>query len=122
MTKQVILNRLRLRKIVGGFGFIPHRFLRDGFLKALSVNESLLYFFYVLAADRNGVSFYRDQVILEQLGIEEQELLIAQKGLLAKGLIAATSPHIQVLSLPSYAKIQQNPAHQIRKQLMEESR
>ena len=48
----------RIRGIDGGFSFIPHRFLTDGFLKTLSQQELLLYIFLVLAADRYGLSFY----------------------------------------------------------------
>lgn len=47
----------RVRRIGGcSFAFILHRFLRDGFLASLSSDERSLYFFLVLAADRNGIS------------------------------------------------------------------
>ena len=35
MIKKRILNPDRVRKIKGGFSFVPHRFLTDGFLAAL---------------------------------------------------------------------------------------
>ena len=56
ITKKVLVAD-RIRRINGGFSFIPHRFLTDGFLKALSQQELLLYIFLVLAADRYGLSF-----------------------------------------------------------------
>ena len=58
MIKKRILNPDRVRKIKGGFSFVPHRFLTDGFLAALDPAEALLYLFLILAADRNGLSFY----------------------------------------------------------------
>jgi len=119
MEQNVILNQYRLRKISGGFSFIPHRFLKGGFLKLLSVEEILLYLFYVLASDRNGVSFYRDEKIPEQLGIEMEGLETARKGLLDKGLIAYRKPYTQVLSLPSYITPEMNPARKIRMRLLE---
>ena len=48
MIKKTILNSERIRRIDGGFSFIPHRFLTDGFLASLSQEELLLYFFLVL--------------------------------------------------------------------------
>ena len=58
MIKKHFLNAQRIRRIDGGFSFIPHRFLTDGFLSALDPHQLLLYFFLVLAGDRNGLSFY----------------------------------------------------------------
>ena len=54
MIKKRILNHERIRRIDGGFAFIPHRFLTDGFLSALNPSQQQLYFFLVLAADRHG--------------------------------------------------------------------
>ncbi len=58
MIKKHILNHERIRRIDGGFAFIPHRFLTHGFLSALAPRQQQLYFFLVLAADRHGLSFY----------------------------------------------------------------
>lgn len=41
----------RLRRIDGSFAFLPHRFLRDGFLQSLTDDELRLYLMLVLAAD-----------------------------------------------------------------------
>ena len=43
MIKKKILNDKRIRRISGGFGFIPHRFLTDGFFTALDQHQLLLY-------------------------------------------------------------------------------
>ena len=58
MIKKRILNAQRIRRIDGGFSFIPHRFLTDGFVSALDPSQLLLYLFLVIAGDRNGISFY----------------------------------------------------------------
>ena len=58
MISKKILNPDRIRRIDAGFSFIPHRFLTDGFLEALSQPQLILYIFLVLAADRYGLSFY----------------------------------------------------------------
>jgi hypothetical protein len=56
--QEKILESGRIRRIQGGFSFIPHRFLTDGFLTSLSQTGVLLYLFLVLASDRYGLSFY----------------------------------------------------------------
>ena len=58
MIKKKILDDSRIRRIDGGFSFIPQRFLTDGFLACLQQPELLLYVFLVLAADRYGLSYY----------------------------------------------------------------
>jgi hypothetical protein len=95
-----ILNSKRIRQIGGGFSFIPHRFLTDGFLVSLSREELLLYFFLVLVADRYGLSFYSYDSICNLLGLDLCEYLEARKGLIEKDLICFENNIFQVLSLP----------------------
>ena len=49
MITKKVLDPNRVRRIDGGFSFIPHRFLTDGFLSALTQKEILLYVFLILA-------------------------------------------------------------------------
>jgi len=58
MIKTKILSPNRVRRITGSFAFIEHRFLRNGFWDSLTHDELLLYLFLILAADRNGISYY----------------------------------------------------------------
>ncbi len=92
----------RIRRIDGqSFAFMPHRFLRDGFLCSLSADEQRLYFFLVLAADRNGMSFYHYDRICSTLEMVVEDYVDARKGLLAKDLITFDGSRFQVLSLPA---------------------
>lgn len=100
MTTQQIPNPKRVRKINGSFGFIPHRFLQDGFLSSLTKNEMALYLFWVLAANRFGTSYYGDTRICRVLDLSEDELRKARTGLIEKDLINWKAPWIQVLELP----------------------
>ena len=100
MIKKKILNPNRLRHIEGGFGFIPHRFLTDGFLSSLSQIEILLYFFLILASDRYGLSFYSYDLICSYLELCVEEYIQARDGLLEKDLIAFDGTLFQVLDLP----------------------
>lgn len=100
MIKKKILNVSRVRSIKDGFSFIPHHFLTGGFWSALNPNELLLYFFLVLAGDRNGLSFYSYDKICTLLEMQLDQYIQARDGLLEKDLIAFDGTIYQVLSLP----------------------
>ena len=100
ITKKVLVAN-RIRCIDGGFSFIPHRFLTDGFLKALSQQELLLYIFLVLAADRYGLSFYSYDRICSSLRMSLEQYSAARDGLIEKDLIGFDGTLFQVLSLPA---------------------
>jgi len=100
MIKKKILDPGRVRRINGGFSFIPHRFLTDGFLASLDQPEILLYLFLILASDRNGLSFYSYDVICTFLQITVDEYIEARDSLIIKDLIAFDGSLFQVLDLP----------------------
>ena len=101
MIRKKILAPDRIRQNEGSFGFIPHRFLTDGFLAALSQHELLLYLFLIVAADRYGLSFYSCNSICSLLGLTADQYLKARDGLVDKDLIAFDGTIFQVLSLPA---------------------
>jgi hypothetical protein len=90
----------RMRRIDGSFAFLPHRFLRDGFLQSLPDDELRLYLVLVLAADRDGISFYSHRRLCEVLGIPPERYLQSRDSLERKDLIATDGARVQVLSLP----------------------
>ena len=108
MIKKRILNPDRVRKIKGGFSFVPHRFLTDGFLAALDPAEALLYLFLILAADRNGLSFYGYDAICNLLKLPLEQYIQAKDGLIEKDLIAFDGTIFQVLELPAAAPCAKN--------------
>jgi hypothetical protein len=95
-----ILEPSRLRHIDGGFSFIPHRFLTDGFLASLTQTELLLYLFLVLVSDRYGLSFYSYDSICSLLQLSADDYMEARDGLMEKDLIAFDGIIFQVLELP----------------------
>lgn len=101
MITKKILKADRVRRIERGFGFIPHRFLTDGFVASLTKEELLLYLFLVLASDRHGLSFYAYDSICTLLGFRLDEYIEARDGLLAKDMIDFDGTIYQVLELPS---------------------
>jgi hypothetical protein len=100
MIRKKILDPARVRRIDGGFGFIPHRFITGGFVSALGPHELLLYFFLVLVADRNGLSYYAYDSICTLLSMDLDRYIEARDGLIAKDLIGFDGSVFQVLSLP----------------------
>ena len=100
MVTKKVLNPNRIRRIDGGFSFIPHRFLTDGFLSSLIQKEILLYFFLILASDRYGLSFYSYDVICSYLEFCVDDYVEARDGLIEKDLIAYDGTLFQVLDLP----------------------
>ncbi len=101
MSPRPPIHSRRVRRIGdGSFAFIPHRLLRGGFFASLSMQERSLYLFLVLAADRNGVSFYGHDRICATLEVPLDVYLIARDGLINKDLIAFDGVRFQVLSLP----------------------
>ena len=85
---KIIPDPARLRRIAGSFGWVDHRLLRDGHLEQIGPPQMALYLFLILAADRNGVSYYRLERICKVVGFSEDEFHAARDRLLERGLIA----------------------------------
>jgi len=99
-----------VRKIEKSFAWVDHRLLRDGYVLAMTYQDQTLYLFLVLAADRNGVSFYRKEKICDILALDFQQFEVARDRLIDLKLIAyqsytALSPngYYQVLPIKTAA-------------------
>jgi hypothetical protein len=101
MIRKRILNPGRIRQIRGGFSYIPHRFLTDGFLALLDQKEILLYLFLILVSDRHGLSYYSYDMICSLIQLTLDEYIEARDGLLKKDLISFDGKIFQVLDLPA---------------------
>jgi hypothetical protein len=99
IAKQPILPE-RVRKIEGGFSFIQHKFVTNGFLTSLNQHELLLYFLLVLVGDRQGLSYYSQDRLCTMLRMTLDDFIAARNGLIEKSLIAFDGFMFQVLSLP----------------------
>lgn len=110
MIKKKVLDPVRIRRINGGFAFIPHRFLTGGFVSALRPDELLLYFFLVLAADRNGLSFYSYDKICSLLEMPLERYVEARCALIRQDLIAFDGTLFQVLELPAASTQAKEPS------------
>jgi len=79
----------RLRSIRDGtFGWIEHRFVREGHIRKLAPEDIAVYVFLVLAADRFGVSHWRHDAIGKQLGLDATDVRRAVSRLIDLDLVA----------------------------------
>jgi len=106
MTNRKPLVGDRIRKIEGSFAWIGHRFLRGGYFTSLGHHELILYFFLILVADRQGISYYHYDKICSLLGLSLDDYIVARNLLIDKNLVAFDGTFFQVLSLPRSPVIQ----------------
>jgi hypothetical protein len=99
----------RVRRIERGFAFVPNRFLHEGFFASLGHTERSLYFFLVLAGDRNGVSYYSYDRICQTLEITLDDYIAARDALIHTDLLAFDGTCFQVLSLPPRPVVRPRP-------------
>ena len=76
------------RRIEKSFAWVDHHLLRNGNLSVATHQDLALYLFLVLAADRNGVSFYRKEKICDTLNLDFRQFEIARDRLIEIKLIA----------------------------------
>ena len=92
-----------VRTVPRSFAWIDHRLLRNGYLATMTHHDQGLYLFLALAADRNGVSFYRKEKVCNVLGLDFAQFEIARDRLTAMKLIA----------FEPYSVISPNGFHQV---------
>lgn len=95
----LVSNRVRQPPRTG-FSWVDRRFVHD-WIPQLSTEATLLYYFLATVADKNGLSYYRDDSLACRLRLRLANLLEARDELLRLDLIAHEPPLTQVLSLPS---------------------
>ena len=104
MASKSLISPEKKRVLMPPFAWIDRRFLFNGFLAELSPQENLLYFFLVLVADRDGLSYYSYDKICQLLTLDVDDYIQARNGLIAKDLIAFDGQMFQLLVLPERRK------------------
>jgi hypothetical protein len=92
------IDAARVRKLPPHFAWADHR-LRD-VIGTLTLEETALLFFLILAADKNGCSYWGDAALAKKLRLREGLVVSARAGLIGRGLIAYRYPLYQLLPLP----------------------
>jgi len=100
MVDKFPIKSEELRRIPNGFGWVDHRLLRDGHIRACSSDALAFYLVLVCAADGQGLSYYGDGLVGALLGWSNGRLEAARKCLIDTALIAWEAPLYQVLEIP----------------------
>ena len=100
MVDKMPLMSHRHRRIPKGFGWVDHRLLRDGHIRACSSDSLALYLVLLCASDGQGLSFYGDGLVCSLLGWSRGRLEKAREALQKADLIAWEAPLYQVLEVP----------------------
>jgi hypothetical protein len=95
-----------------GFAWIDRRILRHGWIDKLEHDEILLYLFLLLAADKNGVSYWSLSSIARRLGLDSSRIEKARHGLLSRRLIIFRYLNWQILDVPEFPAHGQDPSPQ----------
>ena len=103
MKKYHIPQPQRIRNIKGSFAWIDHRIMRNGFMETMTHQDIALYLFFILVADKNGVSFYRKEKICQAVSLDFSRFEIAKDRLINMKLIAFES--YSVLSPNGYYQV-----------------
>jgi len=103
MKKYHMPQPQKIRKIQGSFAWIDHRLVRNGYFQVMTHDDMVLYLFLILAADRNGVSFYRKEKICDAVSLDFCQFEIAKDRLINMTLIAFES--YSVLSPNGYYQV-----------------
>jgi len=88
MRKKKIPEPSRVRRTPRSFGWLDHRLLREGWLETMTLQDIAVYVFLVLAADRDGVSYYRKEKIAKALDLDFGQVAEAIRRLRERELIA----------------------------------
>jgi hypothetical protein len=119
MKKYHMPQPQKIRKIQGSFAWIDHRLVRNGYFQVMTHDDMVLYLFLILAADRNGVSFYRKEKICDAVSLDFCQFEIAKDRLISMKLIAFES--YSILSPNGYYQVLpvENKAPDYSKQITE---
>lgn len=100
MSDKTIPRPDRIRHVPAGFGWVDHRFVRDGHIRGLSREALALYLFLVTVANEDGISWYSEEKLCLLTGLESADLSSARRELSSLSLLAYGRPVYQVLELP----------------------
>lgn len=100
MIRKEIVDPGHVRRMPEGFGWVDHCLVRKGHLRGRSREALALYLFLVTVADADGVSYYSEESLCDQLNYTSSELKSSRTELVNAELVAYRKPFYQVLELP----------------------
>jgi hypothetical protein len=98
-SERCVIRPERVRRVPSRFSWLDQGLVREGRLRGLSHAAHSLYLFLAIVADAEGLSWYGDRRVMEELGLGGTQLAGARGELLAADLVAYRAPLYQVLAL-----------------------
>ncbi len=99
MKQKALIDARRRRSIPKHFTWVDHRLVRDGHIRKCSIKSLGLYLFLVTVSDCDGLSYYGERRISEELSCAEETVPSLRSELITAGLIAYRNGIYQVLGL-----------------------
>ena len=90
----------RVRTIPVQFGAVDRQLVYGKHIRRMSTDEIALYVFLQCVSDAEGLSFYSDERICEELHLSLNGLWKARDGLVQGGFLLYSRPIYQLLNLP----------------------
>jgi hypothetical protein len=94
----------RVRTMPTQFGAVDRQLVYQRHIRSMSSEQIVLYLFLQCVSDPEGLSFYSDERICEELHFSLNGLWKARKGLVQRGFLLYDRPIYQLLNLPQPLK------------------
>ena len=94
------VDPLRLRTMPTQFGAVDRRLVYQKHIRRMSSEQIALYVFLQCVSDAEGLSFYSDERICEELHFSLNGLWEAREALVDAGFLLYRRPIYQLLNLP----------------------
>jgi len=99
ITKQPV-DPQRVRTMPAQFGAVDRRLVYQKHIRRMSAEQIALYVFLQCVSDADGLSFYSDERVCEELHFSHNGLLEAREALVDAGFLLYRRPIYQLLNLP----------------------
>jgi len=99
ITKQPV-DPQRVRTMPTQFGAVDRRLVYQKHIRRMSVEQIALYVFLQCVSDAQGLSFYSDERVCEELHISLNALWEAREALVQDAFLLYRRPIYQLLNLP----------------------
>lgn len=99
MKRKVLIEPQFKRRIPEHFTWVDHRLVRDGHIRKCSIRALGFYLFLLSVSDSEGLSYYGEKRIAEELGIPEDSISSLRQELIKARLIAYSQGIYQLLDL-----------------------
>ena len=110
MTKHPV-DPERLRTMPAQFGAVDRRLVYQKHIRRMSAEQIALYLFLQCVSDAEGLSFYSDERVCEELHFSLNGLWKAREALVDAGFLLYRRPIYQLLNLPSPLELAHESRH-----------